>query len=109
MHPAHTADTRANLIFIHNGAPQALAGCCLMHPAHTADTRANLIFIHNGAPQALVGCYENASQPLSSGGLTVGLEGFEGDAIAEALEAAFEDRGDCRRVYAARGRGRLPR
>ncbi len=28
----------------------------LMHPAHTASTRADLIFIHNGAPQALVGC-----------------------------------------------------
>ncbi len=63
MHPAHTADTRADLIFIHNGAPQALvgcyenrmAGCCLMHHAHIADIRTGLIFIHNGAPQALVG------------------------------------------------------
>ena len=35
-----------------------MAGCILMHPAHTADTRAGIIFIHNGAPQAPVGCIE---------------------------------------------------
>jgi hypothetical protein len=34
-----------------------------MHPAHTADTRADLIFIHNGAPQALVGCQEFRGTP----------------------------------------------
>src|SRR5271166_2202461 len=40
-----------------------MAGCCLMHPAHTADTRADLIFIHNGAPQALVGCQGSRGLP----------------------------------------------
>ena len=63
MHPAHTADTRADVIFIDNGAPEVLvgchenrmAGCGLMHPAHTADTRADVIFIDNGAPEVLVG------------------------------------------------------
>ena len=33
-----------------------MAGCGLMHPAHTADTRADVIFIDNGAPEVLVGC-----------------------------------------------------
>ena len=38
-----------------------MAGCGLMHPAHTADTRADVIFIDNGAPEVLVGCcYENS-------------------------------------------------
>ncbi len=32
-----------------------MAGRCLMHPAHTEEIRADLVFIHNGAPQALVG------------------------------------------------------
>ena len=68
MHPAHTADTRADVIFIDNGAPEVLVGCCyenrmagcgLMHLAHTAETRADVIFIDNGAQEVLVGCYEN--------------------------------------------------
>ena len=64
MHLAHTADTRTDVIFIDNGAPEVLvgcyenrmAGCGLMHLAHTADTRADVIFIDNGAPEVLVGC-----------------------------------------------------
>src|SRR5208337_2352327 len=32
-----------------------MAGCGLMHLAHTADTRADVIFIDNGAPEVLVG------------------------------------------------------
>ena len=32
-----------------------MAGCGLMHLAHTADTRAEVIFIDNGAPEVLVG------------------------------------------------------
>ncbi len=43
-----------------------MAGCSLMHPAHTANTRADLIFIHNGAPQALVGCQALGIGPLSN-------------------------------------------
>jgi hypothetical protein len=50
--------------------------------------RAATIFIDNGAPQALVGCHENSfSVDVGSCGLSLG---FEGDAIAEAFEAAFE-------------------
>ena len=42
--------------FARNCHENRMDGCSLMHPAHTANTRADLIFIHNGAPQALVGC-----------------------------------------------------
>ena len=37
-----------------------MAGCGLMHLVHTADTRADVIFIDNGAPEVLVGCHENS-------------------------------------------------
>ena len=66
MHLAHTADTRADVIFIDNGAPEVLVGChensmagCqgYTHCAY-AKAGAATIFIHNGAPQALVGCLE---------------------------------------------------
>jgi hypothetical protein len=65
-----------------------MASGSFMRGAHTADTRLAAIFIHNGAPQALVGCHENSfSADVGSCGLGLG---FEGDAIAEAFEAAFE-------------------
>jgi hypothetical protein len=37
-----------------------MAGCGLMHLAHTADTRADVIFIDNGAPEVLVGSQAGA-------------------------------------------------
>lgn len=60
------------------------------HPSRGSNksARAATIFIHNDAPQALLDCYENSfSLDVGSCGLGVG---FEGDAIAEAFEAAFE-------------------
>ena len=64
--------------------PCAIARC----EGSDKSARAATIFIDNGAPQALVGCHENSfSVDVGSCGLSLG---FEGDAIAEAFEAAFE-------------------
>ncbi len=41
--------------FPRNCHENRMAGRCLMRPAHTEEIRADLVFIHNGAPLALVG------------------------------------------------------